>query len=167
MDLLVIRHAIAEDRDKFAESGRPDDERPLTGTGRRRMERAARGLGEITDRIDLVATSPLVRAVQTADIIRDVLDAGAAEVAEVLRPQASPEDFERWAAPYADKKLVAIVGHEPHLGSLVTWLIRGRGDSRIELRKGGACLVSFDRAAETGKGTLVWLLTPRVLRKLA
>lgn len=166
MDLLVIRHAIAEDRDKFAESGQPDDERPLTDAGRKKMKDAARGLRKVVDSIDHLATSPLVRAAQTAEIISDEFDVGPAEAIPHLSPDGRPEDFSRWVAVHEDKGVVAIVGHEPNLSSLVSWLIAGTGASRIEMKKGGACLVSFDGEVEAGKGSLTWLLTPRVLRQL-
>ncbi|MDH3366486.1 MAG: histidine phosphatase family protein, partial [Gemmatimonadota bacterium] len=69
MQLLVVRHAIAEDRDIFAAAGREDDERPLTEEGTRRMAAGAVGLVRVVPRLDAVASSPLVRAVQTAEII--------------------------------------------------------------------------------------------------
>lgn len=166
MDLLVIRHAIAEDRDEFAESGQPDDERPLTDAGRRKMKGAARGLRKVVDSIDHLATSPLVRAVQTAEIISDAFDIGPAEAIPHLSPDARPEDFSRWIAVHSDKAVVAVVGHEPNLSSLVSWLIAGTGASRIELKKGGACLVSFDGKVEASQGSLSWLMTPRILRQL-
>ena len=69
MRLLFIRHAIAEDRDEWAKSGRPDAERPLTDRGRDRMRRAARGLARLLPRPDLIATSPYLRAAETAAIV--------------------------------------------------------------------------------------------------
>lgn len=166
MELLVVRHAIAEDRDEFAGSGKPDDERPLTDAGRRKMKKVARGLREIVEGIDHLATSPLVRAAQTAEIVSDAFDIGPAEAIPHLSPDARPEDFSRWIAVHSDKEVVAVVGHEPNLSSLVSWLIAGTGASRIELKKGGACLVSFDGEVEAGKGSLTWLMTPRILRQL-
>src|SRR5882724_2462532 len=65
--LLVVRHAIAEDPAVFAATGRSDAERPLTEKGRRRMRRVARGLKKLVPAIDGLATSPLVRAVETAE----------------------------------------------------------------------------------------------------
>jgi len=81
------------------------------------------------------------------------------------RREAALEDFEKWAGLYAHNNLLAIVGHEPHLSSLVTWLISGKRESRIELKKGGACLVDFEAEARHDAGTLAWLLTPRQLKK--
>jgi phosphohistidine phosphatase len=69
MKLLIIRHAVAEERDAWANTGKSDDERPLTTEGRGKMARNARGLREGVPSVDLVATSPLVRARQTAEIV--------------------------------------------------------------------------------------------------
>ena len=167
MRLLVVRHAIAEDRDEFAETGQSDDMRPLTGDGIRKMKKAAKGLQQAIDTIDYVATSPLTRAAQTAEILSEAFGIGGAEVTPVLVPEAKPEDFAEWCATHADKDVVAIVGHEPHLSSLVTWLLTGNAKSRIDLKKGGACLIDFESAPGGSGGVMVWLLTPRLLRDLA
>ena len=167
MRLLIIRHAIAEDRDEFAQSGKSDDQRPLTRGGRRRMKEAAKGLRLIVPTIDHVATSPLVRAAQTASIITDEWGIGGAEVIPALTPDARPQALAEWAAAHASKDVVAVVGHEPHLSSLATWLLSGQSDSRIDLKKGGACLVDLGSEVRSGTGTLLWLLTPRVMRRLA
>lgn len=164
MKLLVIRHAIAMDRDEFAESGEPDDRRPLTKAGAKRMRRGAKGLREIVDGIDLLATSPYTRAVETAEIVSDEFGIGPAEVAPSLVPDVRFDEFEAWARTYADRDVLAIVGHEPHLSGLVMWLMTGHGDSRIELKKGGACLLEFGSSIRRGSGMLLWLLTPRQLR---
>ncbi|HEX4469200.1 MAG TPA: phosphoglycerate mutase family protein, partial [Gemmatimonadaceae bacterium] len=73
MDLLVIRHAIAEDKERFAASGRNDDLRPLTEEGRSKMRRAAQGLRTVVGRIAHLASSPLVRARETAEIVAPAL----------------------------------------------------------------------------------------------
>ena len=69
MKLLVIRHAIAEDREVWARTSLDDGERPLTARGVDRMEQAARGLRRMVEKLDAIATSPLVRAMQTARIV--------------------------------------------------------------------------------------------------
>jgi phosphohistidine phosphatase len=166
MQLLVIRHAIAMDRDEFAESGESDDRRPLTKAGAKRMRKAVTGLRDVVDRIDVIATSPYTRAVETAEIVSDEFSLGPAELSASLVPDVRFDEFEEWARPYADRNVVAIVGHEPHLSGLVTWLMTGSGDSRIELKKGGACLLDFDSNIRRGAGTLLWLMTPRQLRTL-
>ena len=167
MKLLIIRHAIAEDRDEFAQSGKPDEQRPLTRAGRRKMKAAAKGLRRAVDAIDHLATSPLVRAAQTAEIVSDTWGIGGAEVIPALAPEARPEALAEWCAAHTGKDVVAVVGHEPHLSTLATWLLSGQSDSRIDLKKGGACLIDMGSEVRAGSGTLLWLLTPRLLRRLA
>lgn len=165
MKLLVIRHGAAMDQEEFAQTGESDELRPLTRDGKREMKKIAKGIAKNVKQIDLLATSPLVRGRQTGDIVADEVGVEQQEVTDVLKPEAALEEFVNWCEPHAEKKLVAIVGHEPHLSSLVTWLISGNRESRIELKKGGACLIEFDGGAKHDSGTLAWLLTPRQLAK--
>lgn len=165
MKLLVIRHAVAMDQQAFARTERSDDLRPLSAEGTREMEQVAKGLRAEIKTLDLLATSPLLRARQTADIVADAYGIGPAEITDLLVPGASMEEFEEWCASRGENKVVAVVGHEPHLGCLVTWLMVGRGESRIRLRKGGACLLEFESQVHRDSGTLNWLLTPRQLAR--
>ena len=90
MNLLVVRHGLAEDREAFKRTGRSDDLRPLTDRGRRRMRRNARGLAKVI-RPDLLVTSPLTRAVQTAEILSAAFELEVATTLEALRPDESPD----------------------------------------------------------------------------
>ncbi len=165
MKLLVIRHAVAMDQEAFARTEQSDDLRPLTAEGTREMEQVATGLRAEIKTLDLLAASPLVRARQTADIVAEAYGIGPAEITDSLVPGASMEEFEEWCASPEERKVVAVVGHEPHLGCLVTWLMTGRSESRIRLRKGGACLLEFESQVRRGSGTLNWLLAPRQLAR--
>ena len=166
MQLLIIRHAIAEDREVFAGTGQDDALRPLTDRGRRRMRLAARGLRTVVRRIDLLASSPLVRARQTADIVaQQYLKVERVEV-EALIPETPPEQFLTWVVGQAERDVVAAVGHEPSLSAIVTWLLAGRQGSLIDLKKGAACLVDFPGPMAAGRGVLQWALTPTQLRSL-
>ncbi|HEY2164830.1 MAG TPA: hypothetical protein VGH04_12600, partial [Gemmatimonadaceae bacterium] len=86
-----------------------------------------------------------------------------------LRPRAAFADFASWIAERGGgaQDVVAVVGHEPHLSALATWLICGTKQSRIELKKGGACLLSFAGLPKKGDGTLEWALHPSHLRAIA
>ena len=169
MHLLIIRHAVAEEREAWAATGEPDERRPLTPDGRKKMRRAARGLRQLAPSISLLGASPLTRAAQTADIIADVWGDLQPVTIGALTPERAPSDFLSWlrdAAPGHD--VIAVVGHEPHLSGLVSWLLTGRADpSLVELRKGAACLLRFDDdLPQKGKACLEWLLQPRQLRAL-
>jgi phosphohistidine phosphatase len=164
--LLIIRHAIAEDQEEWAKTGNSDDARPLTAKGERRMARVARGLHTVVESIDLLAASPLVRAQQTAAIVAAEYGDRPIETASVLVPETPLIDFMSWLTERAEHAVVAVVGHEPHLGVLATWLLTGVQESRIEFKKGAACLIQFDETPKEAAGRLLWSLSPGNLRNL-
>ena len=166
MQLLVIRHAAAEDKDEWSKTGKSDDERPLTADGAKDMAKAAKGLRAIIPEVDLIATSPLVRARQTAQIVASALGLNHVDVADVLIPEASFSGFVTWLVGHKDEETVAVVGHEPHLGILITWLLSGVEEPRVEMKKGAACLIEFEGKPAKGKGVLRWSVPPGLLRRL-
>jgi phosphohistidine phosphatase len=166
VELLVVRHAIAEDREVFAATGREDALRPLTAEGTRKMKRTARGLRTIIPRIDVLASSPLTRAQETAEILRREYELDRIETARELEPETPLDDVAAWL-DRLDKGVVAIVGHEPQLGCLVTYLISGANHSGVELKKGGVCLIEFDAQPAVARGRLKWAIAPGILRDLA
>lgn len=167
MKLLIVRHAIAEEREEWAQSERPDSERPLTRKGRKRMRRAARGLRRLVRRIDLLATSPYTRAVQTAEILAAEYGGSATSQTQELVPERASADFLEWLKRLDDIDTIAAVGHEPHLSGLATWLISGQERNALELKKGGALLLEFNGTIEAGAARLLWSAPPRILRGLA
>jgi phosphohistidine phosphatase len=167
MKLIVIRHAIAGDREEFARTGMPDALRPLTAEGRKRMRRGARGLRELVPRLDVLAASPLTRAVQTAEIVAAEYGGMACVNVPELAPEAVPDSLVPWLRGQGAGSSVAVVGHEPHLGFLVGWLLTGRHQSFVELKKGAACLLEFDDPPGAGNAVLRWALAPGQLRSLA
>lgn len=167
MQLIVIRHGIAEEQERFAATGKPDDLRPLTDEGRRKMTRGAAGLRAIAPRVDSIAASPLVRAQETARIVAAGYGLAAVETSNALRPDTAFTLFVSWLAAQSEDRVVAVVGHEPHLGALVTWLMTGLEESRVAFKKGGACLLEFEERPRRGGGRLLWALTPGQLRDLA
>ena len=167
MKLLVIRHAIAQDKDAFAASGKPDDLRPLTDDGRRKMQNGALGLRRLIPGLDVIAASPLVRAQETARIVADAYGIGTIETTNALRPESANTLFVSWLAAQDGGRTVAVVGHEPHLGVLVTWLLTGIEESRIVLKKGSATLLDFAQRPQRGGAKLLWSLAPSQLRELA
>ena len=167
MDLIIVRHAIAEERDVFAQSGDPDGLRPLTPKGRKRMRRGAAGIREIVPQIDLLATSPLVRARETADILAQVYDdIDPIEIPE-LEPGASQESILRWLQNQRPDATIMLVGHEPSLSMLISWLTTRSDDSFVEFKKGGACFITFYEGIYAGGAAMHWLLTPAQLRSLS
>ena len=164
VELYLVRHAISAERGpKY-----PDDRlRPLTAAGIKRFKEAVRGLNNIGLQLDVILTSPLKRAEDTAAILAAGLDRRVGvQAAEALAPGAKPVAVIEAIARAAKKhRRIALVGHEPGLGECAMRLLGARGF--IELRKGAVCAIDLDSATLAGPGTLRWLLPPRVLRRLA
>src|SRR5713101_3426858 len=155
MRLLVVRHAIAEDREAFARSHKDDANRPLTSEGRRKMEQAALGLKELIPELDLLAASPYKRAFDTAEIVAAAY--GGVTVDRVIG----------WLTGRHARGSVAGVGHEPDLSRLVCTLLANTNGPFLELRKGAACLLEFPGPIGKGAATLDWFLGPKHLRQIA
>lgn len=166
MKLLVIRHAIAEDREAYAASGHDDALRPLTEQGARKMKRGARGLRELVPAIDTLVSSPFTRAFETAEIVRREYGIAGVETNRALEPMVAVADAVVALQSYS-ANVVAIFGHEPQLSRLVTFLVSGLDRSAIDLKKGSACMIEFDGAPSAAAGTLMWSIRPSVLRVLA
>jgi len=167
MQLLVIRHAIAEDREEFAVTGLQDDLRPLTREGRRRMRRAAGGLRRIVPELGVLASSPLARAAQTAEILAGEYGLARWDTWPELAPGVHPSMLvDRLRSLHVEGGPVAVVGHEPDLGELASWLFCGSTQSFVELKKGAACLLEFEGPPDPDRARLVWLLAPGHLRRL-
>jgi phosphohistidine phosphatase len=166
MKLLIIRHAVAEDREEFARTGKDDRLRPLTDEGRKKMKQGARGLKRVAPAIDLLATSPLTRAAQTAAVLDSVYGGlREVEIAE-LAPEGSPVEFLTWLRKQTAEN-VAAVGHEPSISLILSWLLTGTEKRIFSFRKGGACLLEFPGEVGAGTASLIWALTPAQLRELA
>jgi phosphohistidine phosphatase len=174
VQLLIIRHAPAEDRVVFAARGRPDSERPLTERGRSKMRENARAVRALVGRIDAVAASPYARAVQTAEILASACaERGrplAVETSTHLEPAGSRQGLLSWLGKLGEDpsvKTVAIVGHEPEVGHIAAWLVTGSATATLPLKKGGACLLDLAMPPVPGQAELRWLLPPALLRELA
>ena len=167
MDLLVVRHAVAEEREEFAKTEQDDSERPTTPAGRRKFRQGARALRQLVDSIDLLATSPLVRAIETGDILQKVCGIAEATRLRELAPDADPAAIVPWLRHQRKVSVVAVVGHEPHLSSLVEHLLTGRRAGFLDLKKGGACYLALGDEPRPGRSELRWLLTASQLRQFA
>lgn len=166
MKVLLIRHARAQERTAQTALARRDHARRLTDAGRKDMRRAAKGLRKIAPDLDILASSPLVRARETAEIIERVFGGPAITELAALAPGAAPEELLGWLREQ-HVNTVALVGHEPDLSRMAAYLLSREARGFIEMKKGAACMVEFDSAPAAGTGTLTWLLAPGQLRRLA
>lgn len=166
MLLYIVRHAWAFDRheDRF-----PDDRlRPLTPAGIKRFRRVVRRLVRRRVRPTLIATSPLVRCRQTADLLIEQLprDVKLEEV-EALTPGSDLDRALAWAHEKLaghdlDTAEVAWVGHSPDVEELCAHLV-GDGHANLRFPKGAVAAIRFADLPAAGAGVLEWFVTPRIL----
>ncbi len=167
MRIVIVRHAIALDRNEAAAQGIDDADRPLTDAGRDKMARGALGLARLLARPALLATSPWRRARATAEILAKPLGVHEVVTTPALLPGHLQPELLDWLTDRGAPDTVVLVGHEPDLGLWAGWLVNGRTRSMLRLKKGSACCIDFNELPTPGHGELQWLLTPRQLRGLA
>lgn len=160
MRLYIVRHAWADEPNS---ERYPDDAlRPLTREGRRRFRRVVKKLVRRGFAPALVATSPLVRCRQTAEIIARRLDGVQIVALAALAPGSNLAELVKWTLAQGLER-VAWVGHAPDVGRLAAVLVGGEG-AAIGFAKGAAAAIDFERQVEPGQGVLSWLATPELLK---
>jgi phosphohistidine phosphatase len=166
MDLYLIRHAVAYDPDP---DQWPDDkDRPLTPDGEKRFRRAARGLRKLVPSVSVVLSSPLARAWRTAELLEKEAGWPAPVACDALLGGRSPAEVLQALQPFIGSTAVVLVGHEPNLHELASYLLTGdAGHAQLEFRKGGAASLEPGDSPRPGAARLGWLLTPKVLRAVA
>lgn len=168
MNLYLLRHGIAVAADDPAIIH--DYQRPLTSKGIKRTRRAARGMRRLGIDFDIILTSPLLRARQTADIVAATLgQESRLEEISGLAPESSVEHLLFGLTRYQDRNDLLLVGHQPLLGQTLASLIDDSqgAELNIDLRKGSLCKIEIDGLPANRPGTLHWLLTAKQLRLLA
>lgn len=155
--VVVLRHGIAEPR-----GSAPEEMRPLTEEGHRRMRQIAEGLRVIFPKAEAIISSPLKRCVQTAEWVVKAWPKGLPLVtSDLLRPEADATSLRKLIDSTTVSRFI-IVGHEPTLTAGTLAATNTQTESELELKKGGCYGL---RITEEGKATLEWMLPPRVLRR--
>jgi len=161
MDLCLLRHGVAEERD--AARWANDAERPLTPKGERKLWQIADAMEELGLSFDLILASPYARARQTAEIVAEALKARKKlQFSDSLTPGASPREliqFLKDLKPAAESAL--LVGHEPYLSSLTSLLVSGDSGFSVVMKKGGLCKLAVESLKNGRCASLEWLLTPK------
>ena len=155
-ELYLLRHAHAGDREDWTG---PDDQRPLTNKGRAQSERLGAFLESVAFRPDVIASSPLVRAAQTAEIVADKLGMKV-KLDDRLGDSLSIGALEAVLADLAVRKPL-LVGHDPDFTMLVGTLCDASG---VEMKKGALARIDISRPLEQGAGLLRWLVPPDLLK---
>jgi phosphohistidine phosphatase len=159
MEIWVLRHAKAEEKG----TSKPDEERALTPGARRKMRSAARAITRLEPKFDAILTSPLLRARQTAEPVARALSLRDVLIeSDALSPQADPKAI---LLEIEKRRFgrVLVVGHMPHLGRLLGYLLTGHTNTLIEIKKGALARIEFDGRIPKPPGTLTLLLTSKAL----
>lgn len=166
MDLYIVRHAIAVPR---GTPGYEDDsQRPLTDKGRGKMKKIVKGLRQLGIELDTILSSPYVRARDTAKILADEFNQqDQIRLTDNLIPPGDFKDLIDEIHEKYDVESLALVGHEPMLGQLISWLTTGNRELQINFKKGGICYLSAADLYRDQRATLEWLLTPALMVELS
>ncbi len=164
MRLYIVRHGIAV---PHGAPGVAEDERPLTEEGIEKMKLAASGLKKLDVAPELILSSPLPRAEQTAKIVQKALGPKVSlRLTRALSPAGNRADVYKEMKAHESLEGLMLVGHQPSLGEIAGEIAWGSPDRYLELKKGGAVAIELERLSPIPGGTLLWLLTPSVLRQL-
>ena len=158
MILYFLRHGLAGVREEWQGD---DAERPLTKKGLKNMQKQARTLARLNLRLDMIITSPLTRAFQTADIVaRELKMVERLQPDKRLAPGFGRNDLEQVLADHPEAKTIMLVGHEPDFSLTISALT---GGGNMILKKGGLVRVDITTINPL-QGDLVWLLPPKIMR---
>ena len=164
MILYIVRHAIAEDPRFKAD----DASRELTGDGIEKMKKAAAGLRSLGAVPEVILASPLARTRHTAEILMEAFS-GKPRMKQFpsLAPGGVRADVYKEICAHEKAESVMLVGHQPSLGEIAGEIAFGSAAAALDLKKGGACAIEIHKCAARPSGSLLWLATPAMLRKLA
>ncbi len=164
MRIFLIRHGIA--RDKELLPAIPDDERPLTDEGRKRLKACLPGFKLLIPQLDVMLSSPLLRAKQTANLITRALSKTLSiQIDSNLAPDGCLNSLRRSLLSLPSASDIALVGHEPCLSELAAILL-GSERSVLSFKKGGACCIDVPNAPHSENAALLWHAPPKLLRAL-
>jgi phosphohistidine phosphatase len=165
MLIYLLRHGIAAVLGQ--DNHFSDAERALTPEGLTKMRAASLGLKRLGVTFDLVVSSPLVRAKETAEIVVEVLKIKEPiQEWDELAPDGSIDGLMRQLQKHRDKTAVLLVGHQPFMGLLACFLIFGSDKVSLALKKGGICCIQVNEVPPQFAGELLWMLPPKILRTL-
>lgn len=165
MDLFVLRHGEAG---KSIPTGSSDSKRPLTVAGERELIIISRALRKMGVRLDVIFTSPLKRARQTADIVAKEFKAqDKIRQLQELSPEGNKKALYQNLSSFKEGTSILLVGHNPYLSEMVSEIVTDEKSLRLDLKKGGIVRIRVIAAAPKLKGELRWLITPRLSRLLS
>ncbi|CAD5927580.1 putative protein sll0400 [Planktothrix tepida] len=161
-DLYLIRHGIAAEHGTYQN----DDERPLTQEGDRKTRKVASRLKELELEFDIILTSPLIRARQTAEILKAAGLSQQLEECAALAPGGNLHDWVSWYNNWktTSAKAFALVGHQPDLGHWAELLLWGNFQESLIVKKAGVIGITLpSTGSPIGQSQLFWLTSPKFL----
>jgi phosphohistidine phosphatase len=164
--ILLIRHAIAQNRRDAAKADIADADRKLTAIGKKRFHDSALGLSKLQHDIDTIFTSPYRRARETARILKKYYPKARLTTLRWLKPEIDTQIALQYFSS-VKAKVIALVGHEPDLGLLVSHFLTGRSSRLIALKKGSVCCLCIKKRGKSHTARLQWLLTSSQLTIMA
>ena len=163
MDLYILRHGKAGQ----SSAGFDDTARPLTAEGKKEIRNAARFLKKKKIRFDAIATSPLLRARETAEIVAKATGAKEDPVVwDELEPGGDLDTLCYHASQYGDDAVLLLVGHEPSLSGIVSRIIGGGSGASVALGKGGLAKIRHFSFERSPSGEFQWLLPAGLLAEM-
>jgi phosphohistidine phosphatase len=160
--IYLVRHGIAAD----PTAGMNDADRALTPAGGRKMTRIATGLKRLGAVPDVILSSPLRRAEETAALLATVLTPDrAAEIYPPLAPGHGATDILKGLQVHRRAHAVMLVGHQPDMGEFASFLLSGSAAlAQLDFKKGGVAAIAVPALPPRSSGMLRWFLTPKQLR---
>jgi len=161
MIIYFLRHASAGDP---VVNPKKDEKRALDKEGIEQCGYVGRALAAIETQVDVIVSSPLKRATQTASLVGNEMGyEGKLQIEAALRPGTTFADFRHLLEKYARQEAIMVVGHNPNLSQFLGLIVSDSScEASIDLKKGAVARVEMRR----NSGTLQWCLTPKVLRTL-
>jgi phosphohistidine phosphatase len=162
MDLYLFRHGIAEE----GGAGISDAARALTAEGRRKLRQVLAAACDAEVSLDLILSSPLKRALQTAEVARKTLKyKGDIIETKALEPGASVQQAWDEVRDHRDKARLMLVGHNPLFSQLAAYLL-GAADVQVDFKKGGLMKINLEHFPPVPRGVLCWYITAKAVSRL-
>ena len=161
MNLYLIRHAIAEDREVFKKTGLPDDQRPLTEHGRNKMHKISKKLFLLEPDIKVFFQSPLTRSKQTVDVLKEYYPKAMVKTLKSLSPGEAAENLLKDLKQQPPQEM-ALIGHENHISQCLSYLLTGHSEPNFfAFKKGGIACLDYKKI-QVGDFTLKWMVAPKM-----
>ncbi len=163
MNLILFRHGQAVERESYKKSKKDDSLRPLTLKGKEKTKIMGKKLRGMVPEISLILSSPYMRSIQTAELLKQVCKLPNYNEIVELVPSAPASALAHWLKTAGQSHTsILCVGHEPHLSTFASWCLSGASESFINLKKSGMLSLEIENLSliQPGMASLSWLLQP-------